>query len=240
LKVVGHENGRVYEFWTARQRAGKTTAIKCRAVDMALHPSVHSVWVLDRLGEWNPRDLRPVKSVAIWHDLGELRHASEMPRIVVWRCGQDAAAYTSILREAAALGDIVVILDEAYEFAPGGAAWTGTPELRAIVLAGAHLPRKSDGELRPCHLIIAAQYPKSCHHQMWAQSYTIMCGLSAGENTFQWLRSNFSRPDYDAAGRVSSLHLYEWECVRGERPALPGYGKPAILGGPPPPDTSKK
>lgn len=224
MKVVGFENGRVYEFWTAKQRAGKTTAIKARAVDLARHPSVHSVWILDRLGEWAPRDL-PLASVVIWHDLADLARANEMPRLVIWRRGQDAEAYTSILAEAIALGDIAIFIDEAYQFAPSGARWTGTDELQSIVLAGAHLPRRDDRELRPCHLVVAAQYPKSVHHLMWAQAYTIMVGASSGENTFEWLRQNFSTPDYDAPARVAALPLYSWECVRGKRPALPGYGK---------------
>lgn len=224
MKVVGIKNGRVYELWCAKQRAGKTTAIKCRAVDLARHPSVASVWVLDRLGEWTPGDL-PIKSCVVWRDLSELRRSDELPRLVIWRRGSDAAAYLSILQEAIAIGDVAIIIDEAYEFAPSGARWTGSDDLQSIVLAGAHLPRRADGELRPCHLVVACQYPKTIHHLMWSQAYTIMVGASSGENTFEWLRANFSTPDYDAPGAVARLKLYRWECVRGDRPSLPGYPK---------------
>jgi hypothetical protein len=210
----------VYEFWTARQRAGKTFALRARAVDLARHPSVLSVWILDRLGEWYPHEL-PLASCVVCSDLPALLRASEMPRCVIFRLGQDPHAYTSILKAAADLGDVCVVIDEAYDFAPSGARFTGSDELRAIVLAGAHLPRAEDGEMRPVHLLVAAQYPKSVHHLLWSQAYTVIVGVSSGDNTFEWLRSNFSTPDYDAVVAVASLPLYSWECVRGEMPHLP-------------------
>ena len=219
MKVAGGRDGRVYEFWSARQRAGKTTALRSRAVAMARAPSVHSVWVLDRLGEWSPSEL-PIASCVIWHDVGELDRADEMPRLVIWRLGSAVEPYTAVLRAAIEEGDVCVIMDEAYDFAPSGARFTGTDELRSIVLAGAHLPRRGDRELRPCHLIVAAQYPRSVHHLVWAQAYTVIVGLSSGENTFEWLRANFSTPSYDAAARVSALELYRWECVRGDMPQI--------------------
>jgi hypothetical protein len=224
VKTVGGADGRIYEFWSARQRMGKTTALRSRAVDLARTPSVSSVFWPDLKGEIDPRRL-PLKSVAIWHSMSDYYNAEELPRLVVWRLGHDPDAYRPMFALAGALGDIAVLIDEAYEFAPSGARFTGPDELRAIVLAGAHLPREEDGVMRPCHLIVAAQYPRSIHHLMWAQAYTVMCGVSSGENTFQWLRANFSTPSFDAVTAVAELDPYEWVTLRGARPRLPGYGK---------------
>jgi hypothetical protein len=222
--IADTAGGRVYEFWSARQRQGKTTAARSRVVDLAHHASVKGVWVLDRLGEWRPRDL-PLRSCVVCHSIGEFEALDTFPRCVIWHLGANAENYQGVLREAIRVGDIALVLDEAYEFAPSGSRWTGSEELRDIVLAGAHLARESDGEMRPTHLIVLTQYPKTVHHLLWAQAYVVMVGVSSGSQTFAWLRENFSTPDYDAEAAVSALRDYEWENVRGERPALPGYGK---------------
>jgi hypothetical protein len=176
------------------------------------------------LAEWAPRDL-PVRSCVICRSIGEWDSLDEFPRVTIWRLGSRAEAYTPLFREAVALGDVAIILDEGYEFAPAGSSWTGREELREIVLAGAHLARASDGDLRPTHLLVATQYPRTVNLLLWSQAYTVMVGVSSGDATFKWLRENFDAPKYSASEVVARLKPYQWECVRGERPALPGYGR---------------
>ncbi len=226
MRVVAEKEGRIYEFWTGRQRvAGKTTALRSRVRWLAGHRSVLSVWVFDRLNEWGRPDALArlgVRSTAIYRRFSDYHDAEEHPRVVIWQLGAAAANYDRVLAEAAQLGDVAIVLDEAYEFAEAGGSWTGSEVLRSIVFAGAHLPRRRDGEMRPTHLIVACQYPKSVHSQIWQQAYTVMVGVLAGKAAFTWVRDNFGD---EVEGYARDLKPFEWLCVHGERPELPGYGK---------------
>lgn len=225
MRSAADNVGRVYEFWTGRQRvAGKTTALRSRVRWLAHRKSISSVWVFDRLGEWSrPDNVKRlgIRSVRVYDRERDYVIDEELPRVVVWRLGTDPDRYGRVLAEARAIGDVAIVLDEAYEFAPTGSRWTGSIILREIVLAGAHLPRRSDGEMRPTHLIVAAQFPKSVHHLVWSQAYTVMAGRLSGKNSFDWLRDNFGE---EIESRARDLDPYHWICVHGTRPDMPGYG----------------
>jgi hypothetical protein len=227
MRVVAEQEGRIYECWFGRQRvAGKTTALRARVRWLARHTSVQSVWVLDRGREWGrPENIRRLKvaSVALYRSFSDYHADGEIPRVVLWQLGPRAESYTRVLSEAASLGDVAIVIDEAYEFAEAGSTWTGSEILRSIVFAGAHLERREDGEMRPCHLIVAAQYPKSIHYAIWQQAYTVMVGQLAGKSSFTWIRDNHGE---EMEERARKLKPFEWLMVHGrQRPELPGYGK---------------
>lgn len=223
MRTVNNEK-RIFEFWAGRQLiAGKTTALRARARWLASKASVRAVWWLG-LGmkvETEKFELPP-ESVRVYESFADYLNDGEFRRIVVWQLGEDPSEYTAVIQEASELGDIALIIDECYEFAPAGAVWTGSHALKRVVLAGRHLPRRVDGEDRPTHLLIAAQYPRTVHHLVWSQAATVMCGVLSGENSFDWVRSNFGRT---ALAQVQALKPHEWLMLFGEkRPALPGYG----------------
>lgn len=211
---------RVFEVWVGEQRSGKTTALRARVRWLARMRSVTSVWVLDRLREWTPGQLGLTSCVVCRSLADYLKQREEIPRVIIWQLGTDVAAYERVLGEAVYLGRIALVVDEAYEWAPAGATWTGSKTLREIVLAGRHL-EDGAGELCETHLLIAAQYPRSMHHLMWSQANVVMVGRFSGENTSRWLAQNFGKP---TLARCAALPEFGWCAVRGERPPLSGYG----------------
>jgi DNA helicase HerA-like ATPase len=161
-----------------------------------------------------------LQSVAIVRSTSAYLQLEEIPRVVIWQLGRHVSQYVRPMLEAVELGDVAIVLDEAYEYAPSGARWTGPDVLRDIVLAGRHLAR-ADGEIRPTHLVVATQYPRTVHHLIWSQAYTVMVGVVAGEQTASWLRDNFGD---QALAAVRELKPYQWQAVAGVRPEMPGYG----------------
>lgn len=210
---------RVFEFWCARQGTGKTTALRSRVRSLAKMRSVVSVWVFDRLNEWVPKSLG-LNSVEVVRSIAQYLSLDCIPRVVIWQLGRHVSQYVRPMVEAVELGDVVVVIDEAYEYAPTGARWTGPEILRDIVLAGRHLPR-ADGAIRPTHLIVATQYPRTVHHLVWSQAYCVMVGLTSGEQTAAWLRDNYGDKALETA---RALKPYQWAAVHGEKPPMPGYG----------------
>lgn len=210
---------RAFEMWIGEQASGKTTALRARVRCLAHMRSVTSVFVFDRLREWSPAALG-IKSCEIYRRHADYLAKEEIPRVVIWQLGSAVDPYERVIAEAVRLGDCAIVIDEAYEFAPTGATWTGSHILRECVLAGRHLQRH-DGELRPVHLIIATQYPKSVHHLMWSQANAIIVGRFSGENTSSWIVANFGKEHLTACEK---LKLYHWHACRGEMPDLPGYG----------------
>jgi len=127
---------RIYEVWIGEQSSGKTYQIRRRIGELSARARISSVFVADRLGEY--RDLGFVA-----HSWGEyLAEAAErgIPRVVVFCLGDDPGAYEPLFREAIEVGGVVLVLDEAYSFAPSGSTWRGSPTLKKIVFSGRHLP----------------------------------------------------------------------------------------------------
>jgi hypothetical protein len=213
------KHDRIFETWIARQRAGKTTALRSRVRALYRDTGIRSVWVLDALGEWpDGLGLADVVEVDRASYLDKTSHG--FPRVCLWRVDpDDKLTIAFIWQEAVAQGDIALILDEASLYAPGP-HWTGEPMLKRIVLQGRHLPDMC-GKLRPTHLIVAVQYPRLVNHLVWSQSPVIMVGQVAGESTRKWIASNFGDPILAEADRVRP---FGWIAVRGIKPSMPGYG----------------
>jgi hypothetical protein len=222
VRTVNKEE-RMFEFYAGCQLlAGKSTALRARARWCASKASVKSSWWLDIGNEVDPARFHlPPAAVRVYRSTSEYFADEEFPRVAVWKLGEDVESYTPVIAEAVELGDIALFIDEFYEFAPSGMGWTGSKILRRVVLAGRHQPRRDDGDIRPTHLFIATQYPRTIHHLVWSQAATVMCGVLSGEQSYDWVRANFGK---EQLVRVKALKNHEWLCLKGTRPALPGYG----------------
>lgn len=222
MRTVNKEE-RMFEFYAGRQRqAGKSTALRARARWCARKASVRAVWWLDIGNEVDPARFHlPPESVRVYRSVSDYHADDEFPRVVVWKLGENVDDYTPVIVEAVELGDVALFVDEFYEFAPSGMGWTGSRVLRKVVLAGAHQSRRDDGAIRPTHLFVATQYPRSIHHLVWSQAATVMCGVLSGEQSYDWVKANFGK---EALAKVQALRPHEWICLFGKRPELPGYG----------------
>ena len=207
---------RVYEIWIGEQTSGKTFQLRNAIKSLSTRKSIDCIFICDRLGEFG--DLPRCEIVRDWSDMSRF---DELPRIISFQFGPDAEAYNIVFREAIEQGNVCIVLDEGYEFAPGGASWRGAQELKAIMFSGRHL-RNIAGKLCPIHLIVAAQYPKSIYHQFWGQANCVMCGVISGENTRNWIKGNFGEVQLKA---VDMLNKWEWFPLRG-RPACPPLRPP--------------
>jgi hypothetical protein len=201
---------RHFVFLAGEQTSGKTYQLKSAINYYKQMSHVHSVFVCDRLGEFERYGI-------CFHSYGEyLEYVAEkpVPRCCVFRLGESGDDYANVFREAVEQGDCVVVLDEGYEFAPSGSTWRGDLNLRRIVLSGRHL-RNVQGEMCKAHLLVAAQYPKTCSLTLWSQAHTIVCGKIAGENARHWVRDNFGMKQLD---KVDKLDKWEWQTLRGNCP----------------------
>ena len=201
---------RHYEIWIGEQSSGKTHQLRRRIRVLEQKHRITAVFVCDRLNEYG--DLGEVV-----HNFGDYAAASDetIPRVVVFQFGPSAEDYELVFREALELGGCVIVLDEAYEFAPTGHVWR-SDQLKMVVLSGRHLPN-AEGKECVTHLLVATQYPRSVHHQLWGQARTVMVGKIAGENARQWVKLNFGQPALD---RVDQLEPWEWRKLRGPMPEL--------------------
>jgi hypothetical protein len=156
-----------------------------------------------------------------------LAHDSEhVPPVIVWQLGKDVEPYSEVFAEAIYIGDVALLIDECYKFAPAGPRWTGSDDLERICLSGRHL-ENSEGEQQRIHLILALQYPRTMHHLLWSQADEVYCGQIIGEQSRQWVHRNFYRADFDALAYVDQIERYDFvpllEPDRG-LPELPRYG----------------
>lgn len=195
------------------QGSGKTYQLRRAVVWYARQHRVSSVFVCDRVGEFSglEGDVSIVRDGDDWDDVEQL---FRLPRVVVFQHGLDGAAYDYVFHEAILEGDCVLVLDEAWEYAPQGARWVGSEHLQQIVLAGRHLAN-ARGELRPTHLIVATQYPRTVYHLIHGQANTVLCSRVEGEATQQWMRANFAE---DRVALANAAQDREWVALRGTLP----------------------
>jgi len=205
---------RVYDFYVGRQSSGKTFTLKRRANYLAYRTRATSVFVLDTQYEWS--DVWPdALSVESWGDyLAEMHEREFYPPVVVFQLGIEPDAYREVFLEAIAVGDVVLVIDEAYTFAPAGSTWRGDSDLRRIVYAGRHL-RNADGELSTVGIIAATQRPRSVHLDLWTQANNIVTTRVEGDNVRKWIAENFGS---EHLAPVADLPQYRWHVLRGSMP----------------------
>lgn len=218
--VFRGKRSRIFELWIARQKTGKTTALRSRVRALYHDRGIRSTWVLDTLGEW-PGALDLVDVTAVTPESYDQVTAAGLPRVMIWRVDpDDHDTLEWIWQEAIAQGDVALVLDEGYLYAPGP-HWRASVLLKRIVLQGRHLPDMRR-ELRPTHLIISAQYPRTLHLLVWSQADTILVGQIEGRATLQWCADNFAEPAQ--LETIRELRPFQWIALRGSRPPMPGYG----------------
>jgi len=208
--------GRRYVFVVGGQASGKTFQLKNAIRHEASLVSVTAVFVCDRLNEY--RDAGVIfKSYEEYITAVSL--SDEIPRVCVFQLGTDVKSYDVVFREAIEQGGVTLVIDEAYQFVPGGGGgtWRGSEDLQSIVLAGRHL-ENVDGKMCVVHLYVAAQYPRNCDTLLHSQAYTVMCGTIEGENAASWVKENTGVDGKVELARVRALGKWEWTCLRGTRP----------------------
>ena len=219
------ETQRIYEVWISRQRAGKSTALRARARALCRDPSISSVWIIDRTNEW-PGNFE--YEFTRYADVGAYLadEDEDVPRVIIWQMGEDVEPYGEVFREAGYIGDVALVIDECYAYAPANKGFV-VEHLERLILSGRHIERH-DGEQARVHLVLALQYPKYMHHLMWSQAEEVYCGQISGRNSRQWVRDNFERENFDALSWVDSVERFDFlplcEPERG-LPPMPGYGK---------------
>lgn len=226
MRTLRARDERYFEVWVSKQRAGKSTALRARARALAKDPDVSSVWVIDRGNEWPGRfeyEFTRYGSIAAYLSDGR----DDVPRVVVWQMGVEPRAYKEVWKEAAYIGDVALIVDECYAFAPSGPQFRGGRDLERILMSGRHLETAS-GEQERVHLILAVQYPRTMHHLMWSQANEIYCGQVMGEQSRQWIKANFDRADFNALERIDAIERFDFlPLIEPERglPDMPGYSQ---------------
>jgi len=201
---------RIFEFWTGGQASGKTWQLRRRIAELSKKPSIRSVFICDRLGEYSDCGTLFVK-------FGDYLACEKIPRVCVFNFGINADLYRPIFREAIGNGNIVLVLDEAYDFAPAGSTWRGADDLLQIVLAGRHL-RNYENTLCQVHLLVATQYPRQVHHSIWSQAATVCASKLTGDNAADWLRGNFGK---EALLKNQGLGVHVFQVLRPENGKLP-------------------
>jgi hypothetical protein len=221
-----------------RQGTGKTYQLERAARWYAARHSCSCVHVVDPAGEfaeldWDGLDVVIVDSSQSYHEavygradsapvdsLAELWGGGEIvvdddsrgriPRVVLWATTDAGGA----CRAAIETGSCVVILDEAYRYAPSAGSWRGVPELHDLLLRGRHL-RTADGRMASTGIIAACQYPRLLHHLFADQATSVLASAVRGEQARQWIRSYAGTP---ALERTDRLGQHEWAVIAGRRP----------------------
>lgn len=201
---------RIFEFWTGGQASGKTWQLRRRIAELAKRPSIRSVFVCDRLGEY-------LDCGEVFYKLSDFLTKEKLPRVCVFNFGIHADLYRPVFKHAIGNGKVVLILDEAYDFAPTGSSWRGADDLLQIVLAGRHL-RNWENELCQVHLLVATQYPRQVHHSIWSQAATVCASRLTGDNAADWLRGNFGKA---ALEKNSLLKEHVFQVLRPENGKIP-------------------
>jgi hypothetical protein len=176
---------RIFEFWAGAQGSGKTYRLRIRIKELAARPSITSVFVCDRIGEYEDTG-------QCFRSMSEYFERETIPRVCVFSFGLNPELYEPVFREAVEQGNVVICLDEAHEFSPAGATWRGSETLQRAVLAGRHI-RNCKNEMCKIHLLMATQYPRQCHHSMWSQAETVYTSKLRGDLSRDWIRGNFGK-----------------------------------------------
>lgn len=204
--MTGSANRRLFCAYVGAQGTGKTYQLGERILDLRSDEAVTSVFVLDRLREFSEPTARPVSSRAEYLRMIE-KCDGTIPRAVSFQLGLENDDYQWVLDEAIELGDVAIVIDEAYSFLPSGQPikepW------KSIVFAGRHLDT-ADGRSRPCHLVLATQYPRTVHAEVWSQANEVWCSRLVGDRARFWIRDYYGTDEADA---VAELAPREWRLI---------------------------
>ena len=203
-------HNRIFEFWTGGQASGKTYQLKRRIDELSRRKTIKSVFVCDRIGEY-------LENGQVFYKFSDYLSMDKMPRVCVFALGLEPRAYDRIFKEAITQGDVVVVIDEGYEFAPAGAQWRGCVDLQRIVLAGRHL-QNCQNQMRAVHLLVATQYPRQVHHSLCSQAAVVCSSRLLGDNATDWIRGNFGQA---AAAENATLKEHVFQVLRPENGKLP-------------------
>lgn len=209
---------RVFEVWFGSQSSGKTYQLKRRARALAERKTIRRVIVVAPWGEW--RDTADPTAI---EDLEDDLQDWDRPRApVVVRVDAeglgDPIVLERIMRQACRYGDTAVIVDEGASWIP--ASWStdtlrkSLPRTYDVILRGRHIER-IDGEIRPTHLIVAAQYPRSVHHLVYGQASVIMVARPHGQHVKDFIRGH---GDDHSLPRALALGQYQWTPIKGRDP----------------------
>jgi hypothetical protein len=201
---------REYTFLCGEQTSGKTYQLRSAIAYYKSKESIHAIFICDRLGEYTDQGT----TFYSWEAYLDYTYQHSLPRVCVFRLGESGACYGPVFAEAIEQGNCLVVLDEAYEFAKAGSSWQGDPSLRRIILSGRHL-EDINGKMCRTHLLVAAQYPKTCHLTVWQQARTVMCGRISGESARKWVKDGYGNPKLD---KVDKLEKWQWCVLQGEKP----------------------
>lgn len=179
---------RTIALWIGMQGSGKTYAMKARVQRAIKAGDYSTIIVADRCLEWSHDD--GAGYVLVIGSRGDYLDAvsdGALPNLVIVQAGRDVADYEWILTEAVAQGHALVVLDEAWAWAPNGSSWRGPDRLLEILLAGRHLP-DLEGKPQPTSLFMATQRPADVHSAIKSQATEIYLGELRGEGDLRWVR----------------------------------------------------
>lgn len=218
---------RVYRLYLGQQGSGKTYELKKDVEYFAGRGCL--VHVLDTQNEFGTHG-RVFKSVEKYEQYCD---SHDVPAVTVWQLGQDPKAYDfvyqEVIREATASEDTTtcLVIDEFYVHVKTGAHWSGSDDLKEILLAGRHVTN-AHGDLASVHVVGAMQYPYSSHLLVWQQANSICVGAAGGERFYKWISANFEKPGGpDVVAQAAALKPHQWLCIKGEPRPGSGHRKPS-------------
>jgi len=184
------------EGWFAPPRGGKTLRMAGRAIWLAENAdSVNAVVYLDPPGDWSPG-----WGGEIFHSYREILDNEVLPPLTICQFGvDDLANYQAVIDAVVAIGDCVLVVDEAHLFA--NVRGRPMPALVRIATMGRHLP-DANGDNRQTCLIVGSQRPNDIHVQVRDSIRDVYVGKFRGRAVKNWIRDEI---DEVALEKMSNL-----------------------------------
>lgn len=199
--MTGSANKRIFRAFVGQQGSGKTYQLGEQVRHLRANPRISTTWIFDRLEEFDDVALS-ARSIGQWHE--QVSEKNAYPRATAWQLGLEPDAYVELLPLAVAIGDVAIVLDEAWTWLPSGKPMDAT--LARIVFAGRHLETE-DGRSRPTHLVLATQYPRTVDPRVWAQVGEVFSSRLVGDRALGWVRDYYGS---DKAEAVRAVEPKRW------------------------------
>lgn len=179
------------EGWFAPPRGGKTLRMAGRAAWLAENAdSVNAVVYLDPPGDWTP-----AWGGEIFGSYREIVDNEVLPPLTICQFGvDDLTDYRHIIDAVVAIGDCVLVVDEAHLFA--NVRGKPMPELVRIATMGRHLP-DAHGDNRQTCLIVGSQRPNDIHVQVRDSIRDVYVGRFRGRAVKSWIRDEIDENALD-------------------------------------------